>query len=151
MVKSSFFKNTSILMVSNIISGILTFTFTLVLSREIESRGMGLYQLVMPLYTVLIFVTGGGISVAMSRIGAAEKVKGRLREFYRTIKVISRLVILWSILVTGFIMITARFFSNVVLSDSRTYLSILCFCPGILFASDSSPIPAYSTCAALPR
>jgi stage V sporulation protein B len=138
MVKTNFFNKTSILISSNMISGILVFTFTLILSRELGSKAMGLYQLIMPLYTILIFVTGGGISVAMSRIGAEKKAEGRIVELYRIVKVVCFMEILWSIIVVGAVMVLAEFLSKEILADSRTYISILFFCPGLIFTSISS-------------
>lgn len=125
-------------MVSNIISGTLIFVFSIILSREIGAKGMGLYQLVIPLYTMLIFVTGGGISVTMSRIAAEKKATGRLKELYRTVRVICIIEVAWSILVTGVIMLSANFIAMKFLSDSRTYYSILAFCPALIMTSISS-------------
>lgn len=138
MRKSVFFKNTSILIISNIISGILTFIFSIILSREIGSRGMGLYQLVMPLYSILIFVTSGGISITMSRIAAEKKTEGNIRELYRTVKVICLLEVVWSIFIVGLIAAAVNFISVNLLGDSRTYYSILAFCPALIMISLSS-------------
>lgn len=138
MAKSSFLKKTSVLMVSNILSGILSFIFSIILSREIGSRGVGLYQLVMPLYTMLIYITGGGISVAMSRVAAEKKAKGKLYELYRTVKAVSIVELVWTVLVIGLIVFSAKLLSTKLLSDSRTYYSILAFCPGILMIALSS-------------
>lgn len=138
MVKSTFFKKTSILMVSNIISGILAFIFSIILSREIGSKGVGLYQLVMPLNTILIYITAGGISVAMSRLAAQKKAEGRLRELYRMVRVVCLIEILWTVLIVGLVMLSANFISSRLLSDSRTFYSILAFCPALILVSLSS-------------
>jgi stage V sporulation protein B len=138
MARANFFSKTSILISSNMISGILVFTFTIILSRELGSKAMGLYQLIMPLYTILIFITGGGISVAMSRISAEKKAEGKIAELYRIVKVVCFMEILWSIIIIGAVMLFAEFLSKEILGDSRTYISILFFCPGLIFTSISS-------------
>lgn len=73
MKRSKFFANTAILTSSNVITGTLTFIYSILLSKKIGSEGMGLYQLVMPLYNLFLFVTGGGITMSMSKIAAEKK------------------------------------------------------------------------------
>lgn len=138
MGKSAFFKNTTMLMGSNILSGILAFIFTVILSRELGAEGVGLYQLILPMYTMLIYITGGGISVAISRIAAESLAKGRLFELYRTVKVICRVELIWSIIIVALVSVSGRFISNTLLSDSRTYIGLLAFCPALLINSLSS-------------
>ena len=140
MGKSTFFKKTSLLITSNILSGILVFIFILVLSREIGARGMGLYQLVMPLYSMLLYITGGGIAVAISTLAAQEKANGKLRELYRTVYLVFIVELVWSLLITALIVLSANFISKNLLSDSRTYYSIIAFCPALIMISLSSII-----------
>lgn len=72
-MRSKFFINTLLLTISNILTGALAFIFTVILSREIGARGVGLYQLVAPLYTLFLFFTGGGVTVSISKIAAEKK------------------------------------------------------------------------------
>jgi stage V sporulation protein B len=75
MIKSSSFIKTLILTISNVITGTLTFAFSMILSRKIGPEGMGLYQLVMPVYSMFLCITGGGITISVSKIAAEKKLQ----------------------------------------------------------------------------
>lgn len=138
MKRSKFFTNTLMLTASNIITGTLTFTFSIILSREIGPTGMGIYQLVMPLYNMFLFITGGGITVSMSKIAAEKKASNRLGSLYKTINVLCLFEIIWSLLITGVLMLICKYISKDILADQRTYYSILAFCPALIIVSLSS-------------
>lgn len=138
MEGSSFFKKTAVLTVSNILTGTLTFLYTVFLSRQMGASGMGLYQLVAPVFSLFLCITGGGITVTISKVAAEKKACGKLHELYRTVKVMCVFELLWSIVVTIFLIIFSKFIAHNVLSDSRTILGIIAFCPALIIISISS-------------
>ncbi|TDT50928.1 stage V sporulation protein B [Fonticella tunisiensis] len=138
MKSSSFFKNTVFLTLSNIITGTLSFIYSIILSREIGPSGMGLYQLVMPLYIMFLFITGGGTTVAVSKIAAEKKATGNFKELYRIVKVTVIFEFFWSLLITSIVVLCANYIASGFLSDERTFYSILAFCPALIIISISS-------------
>ncbi len=138
MKKDSFFIKTLVLTVSNIVTGILTFSYSIILSKEIGSQGMGLYQLIMPIYSMLLFISGGGITTTLSKISAEKKARGKMKELYETINVIVILEIIWSIFIIIVFSLTARFMANSMLKDIRTYYGILALSPAVIIISISS-------------
>lgn len=140
MKKSSSFIKTLILTISNIITGTLTFSFSMILSRKIGPEGMGLYQLVMPVYAMFLCVTGGGITISVSKIAAEKKASGKLNELYRTINVIFIFEVFFSIIITGIVVIMSGVIARNFLSDRRAALSILAFCPALIIISLSSSL-----------
>ncbi|CCJ34788.1 stage V sporulation protein B [Caloramator australicus] len=138
MKVSDFYKNTFILVLSNIITGTLNFIFSIILSRQIGPKGMGIYQLVMPLYTMFLFITGGGITIAVSKVAAEKKAKRKLNELYKTVNTIILFEIFWSIIITAILLSLSKQFSLFILKDSRTYYSILAFTPALIIVSISS-------------
>jgi stage V sporulation protein B len=138
MKRSAFFEKTIILTISNILTGTFAFIFSILLSREIGPKGMGIYQLVMPLYTMFLFITGGGVTVSLSKIAAEKKASGRLNELYRTVKITCVFEIIWSLIITAVVLLISKFLSNNILSDSRTFYAILAFCPALVIISLSS-------------
>lgn len=138
MKRSAFFEKTIILTVSNILTGTFAFIFSILLSREIGPKGMGIYQLVMPVYTMFLFFTGGGVTVSLSKIAAEKKASGKLNELYRTVRITCIFEIIWSLIITAIVFLLAKFLSNNILSDGRTYYAILAFCPALVIISLSS-------------
>ncbi|KRQ87320.1 Stage V sporulation protein B [Caloramator mitchellensis] len=140
MKVSNFYKNTAILVISNVVTGTLNFLFSIILSRSIGPEGMGIYQLVMPLYTMFLFITGGGITVAVSKIAAEKKALGRLRELYKTVNILCIFEFIWSLLVVTILLFISKFISNNIIKDARTYYSILAFLPALIIVSISSVV-----------
>lgn len=138
MKRSAFFENTMILTISNILTGTLTFVFSIILSREIGAKGVGLYQLVMPVYSLFLSITGGGITVTVSKIAAEKRAAGNYNEIYRTVRALCIFELIWSIIITIFILIGASFISSKILADKRTLYGIIAFCPAIIIVSISS-------------
>ncbi len=136
--QSPFFKKTILLTASNILTGALNFIFSLLLSREIGSSGMGLYQLVMPLYNMFLFITGGGITITLSKVAAEKKAVSNLQELYKTVKCVIVFELIWSSIITSFVLVSAGFLSTDILSDRRTMYSIFAFCPALIIISVSS-------------
>ncbi len=54
MSKNTIIKGALILTLANIITRILGFVYRIYMSNLIGAEGMGLYQLIMPVYTILI-------------------------------------------------------------------------------------------------
>ncbi|MDF2672780.1 MAG: spoVB [Clostridiales bacterium] len=138
MKRSAFFEKTIILTLSNIITGTLTFAFSIILSREIGSKGVGLYQLVMPVYMLFLSFTGGGITVTVSKIAAEKKAVGSYNELYKTVKALCVFEFIWSLVITAFVLLGSTFISSTILADKRTLYGIIAFCPAIVIVSISS-------------
>lgn len=58
---------------AGIISRVLGFFYRIFLSRTIGASGLGLYQLIFPIFTVCLAVSASGIQTAISRFVAEEK------------------------------------------------------------------------------
>lgn len=138
MEGSSFLKKTAVLTVSNILTGTLTFIYTIFLSRQMGASGMGLYQLVSPVFSLFLCITGGGITVTLSKLAAEKKAAGKIKELYKTVKLMCIFEFFWAILITVVLLFTSNLIANNILSDPRTRLGILCFGPALIIISMSS-------------
>ena len=58
---------------AGIISRILGFFYRIFLSRTIGASGLGLYQLIFPVFTLCLAISASGIQTAISRFVASEK------------------------------------------------------------------------------
>ena len=67
-----------ILTVAGVITRLLGFVFRIYMSNLIGSEGMGLYQLIIPLYMLAGTLSTSGVSVAISKLIAEENAKKQL-------------------------------------------------------------------------
>lgn len=75
MAKKSFVGSAIILMIASFVVRILGFIYRIYLSNLIGSEGMGLFQLISPVYSLIILTLTSGISIAVSKMVAEEMAK----------------------------------------------------------------------------
>src|SRR5690625_4690477 len=68
MKEQSFLKQSILLILSNMATGLLGFTYSTVLSRHVGAEGMGLYGLIFPINQLLLSVITGGMMIAITRV-----------------------------------------------------------------------------------
>lgn len=68
--KNSVFIGVFSLTLSNIALQLLGFFYRICIGRIIGAEGMGIYQLILPFYSVVISITMSGLTIAVSRIAA---------------------------------------------------------------------------------
>ena len=85
MSKKAFFKGTFLLTCAGLLSRVIGFFYRIFLSHAIGAEGIGLFQLAIPLQTLLLAVTASGIQTALSRLVAAHLATGedkKARDFF---------------------------------------------------------------------
>ena len=75
-----FFNGALILIIFNLISKALGAVYRIPLAGILGSTGIGQYQLVFPLYSLLLTVSTSGIPVAISKMVAEFNVKGQFKD-----------------------------------------------------------------------
>lgn len=71
LFKSTLISGTLILTVTGIISRCIGFYYKIFLSREIGADGLGMYQLIFPIFALFLAVSSAGIQTAISRFCAS--------------------------------------------------------------------------------
>ncbi|NMM62777.1 stage V sporulation protein B [Clostridium sp. P21] len=143
MIRDRFLKNSLIMILSNLITGIFGFTFSIILSRKMGAEGMGLYGLVMPIYDLFICLICGGMITAISKVAAIYYSKNDFRNLNRSIDASILFDSVWSIIVICCVFVSASYISNYVIDDPRTIHAVQVFCPAMLFIALSSILKGY--------
>ena len=143
MKNDSYFKNSLILTLSNLATGTLGFMFSIILSRELGAEGMGLYGLVMPLYSLFICLICGGIVTAISKIGAEYYAKNDYRNLSKIVRTTMGFNIIWAILVVIFVFIFSYPITSYIIKDPRTLYALRITCPAMIFIALSSTLKGY--------
>ena len=99
---------------AGIISRILGFFYRIFLSRTIGASGLGLYQLIFPVFTLCLAIAASGIQTAISRFVASEK--GGKRYLFVGLWISVTLSGLFSV----FIWVLAPWIASYILKEPRT-------------------------------
>lgn len=143
MKKLNYIQGAFILTLTNLITGVLAFVFRILLSRSIGAEGVGVYQLVLPLYTLFITLVSGGVTTAVSKLVAEQQTKSNYRNMHKIVRICCTLIGAWSILIATLLSFNAGFVAQYILKDMRTLYSIIIFTPAIVFISISAIIRGY--------
>ncbi len=137
-MKEKFIKSTIILLIGGFLTKILGMLIKIIMSRLIGTKGLGLYMLILPTFSLFIGLSQFGLPTALSKL-VSEDTKNNIKLF------ISCLLI--SLFVNSLLIITifflAPFLSTKLLHNKDTYLSILAIALVIPFTSISSICRSY--------
>ncbi len=128
-----FYKNSAILTFSNLITGFIGFAFSIILSKKLGAEGLGLYGLIMPVYSLLLCLTTDGLITATSRTCAVYSSKKDYRNLHRTVKVTICFMGMWSICVALLVFVNASNISAFLIKDSRATEALKIICPALVF------------------
>jgi stage V sporulation protein B len=130
--KNSLVYSTIMLMGVGVVSQLMGFIFRIILGRLIGAENMGLYQLVMPAYAIIMSLSLIGINVAVSRLTAEYHALNRHRALIQLRKM-SLLRFLGLLLPVGTVVLYfSDFISASLLGDERTKLALMLVVPCIL-------------------
>jgi len=86
MKRNAFLTGAAILAVAGIICRLLGLAFRIPLANIVGNFGMGLYQMVFPIYALLLIVSSAGIPIAISKMVARESSGGNHDECKRILR-----------------------------------------------------------------
>ncbi len=130
MKTKSIAKGALILTFAGIITRILGFAYRVYMSNTIGAEGMGLYQLIVPIYMLVWSISSSGLSTTISKLTAQENASNK----YGNINRLLFHSIIISVSISTLLSITLYFSSEKIcelfLKDTRAILSLklICFC-----------------------
>ena len=136
-MKNKFIKSTIILMIGTMITKILGFFIKIIFTRTI-GKGINIYSLILPTYSLLIAITGLGLPYAISTIIARNKHRG--------IHILSSIIpisLILNAIIILFIIFTAPFLANNLLNNKDAYYPIISICFILPFTTISGIIKGY--------
>ena len=143
MEKENFYKKSIILSSSNILTGILGFTFSIILSKELGAEALGLYGLLMPLYNLFICIMCGGILTSVSRLTAVYFDNKYFNKVNLTIKTSTIFTLIWSLIISIIVYTLSPLIAQIIIKDMRIITAIKIICPAMIFISVSNILKGY--------
>ena len=136
---SSLFAGTIILLISNILVKGLGFFYRVILVRLLGAEGIGLVEMVSPLYSFLLVLAGCGVQTALSQI-VAGRGKDKRQAYFRTA---IRLLFLTGSLTTVAAFALSPLLISYFVPDDRISLCFQVLLPAIFIISIASPWRGY--------
>lgn len=143
MDQDNFFKNSFLLTASNITTGILGFIFSIYLSKVLGPEGMGLYNLVMPIYNLFICLMSAGIVASISKISAVYAQKGEHNNIVKTIRIVAIFNVTWALFIGTIVFLCAPVIGRYGVNDVRTINAIRVICPAMICIAISNIFKGY--------
>lgn len=139
----SFYKNTFTLTAANITVGVLGFIFSILLSKILGAEGVGLYNLVTPIYNLFIGLMTAGIIAAISKISAVYASQSNYSNLFKSLKCFALFNIVWSVIVGILVFLAAPAIGNLWIKDPRTIMAIRITCPAMVCIALSNILKGY--------
>lgn len=124
-MRKSFISGMVILMAAGLVARLFGFVFRIYLSNLIGAEGIGLYELVLPVYTAVVLTITSGITIAVSKMVAEQNARRNRSGPGRITICALALVTAAGAVVSAFIFINTGSISNSVLGDARTRNALL--------------------------
>ncbi len=141
--KYAFFKGALILTLTGVISRCIGFGSRIFLSQAFGAEGLGLYQLIFPVFALIYSFTTTGIETAISRSTSSKFALGKYQEARHFLFVSTTFSFALSMFATFLLQQNAALISTQFLGDSRTYKLLLIMSYTFPFASVHSCIIGY--------
>jgi stage V sporulation protein B len=123
--KKSFISGAVILMISGLIVRLLGFVYRIYISNLLGSEGMGLFQLISPVYSLIILTLTSGVSIAVSKMTAREMARRHFVNIRRITLIALLVVFAAGTAISLLLLLNTGFIANMILKEPRTYYSIL--------------------------
>ena len=149
-------KSTLILTLSGLINRLLGFFYRIYMTKKMGAECVGLYQLILPVYTLAWSISCAGFTTAISKIIAQEKAKKNYNNSRLILNQSLFMSLILAIVLSIILYFSSNSFSNLFFKDPRVNLSlkILAFCfpfmaagscfRGYFLGLQESSIPAIS-------
>lgn len=143
MKSDKFIKNSLIVTSANLITGMLAFVFSIVLSRKLGTEGMGLYGLVSPVYSLALCLVAEGLITALSKLSAVFTSRKDFINLNRTVETSIIFIIIWASFIALVLYIGAGVVASKIINDTRTVYALRILCPALLIVPMSAIFKGY--------
>jgi len=135
MAGQSLINGTLILLLSGLFNKILGFIYEVFMIRLIMPEGIGLFNMIYPVYVLLLVMASAGIPVAIAKLVSEEVACGNLSGAYRIFRICLFALVTSSTLLTILCCYGAPFLLKYVFFNPKVYYCFLSLIPGIIIVS----------------
>ena len=140
MGRETIFFGTAVLILTNLSVKILSLVYRAILVRLLGGEGLGLFEMIMPVYSFLLVLSSLGVPLAIANLVSRREQSCTVGDIIKTGTV---LLAINSVLVTLAVLAAFPFIRELIFSDSRVYGGFLTLVPTIAIISVISAVRAY--------
>ncbi len=131
MFRHTVVRSAVILTAANIITRLMGFFYRIIMSDLLGAEGMGLYQLISPVYMLVWAITSAGLCTAVSKLTAEQTGTGNYANMRRIVVLACAASVTLALCASAAVYFGAPFICTYLLKDDRVLLSMrilaLCF------------------------
>lgn len=139
MSRENIYRTAAYVTVFSVAEKFFGFLYRIILSRTLGSEGMGLYQLALSVFAVLVTATSSGIPLTVSRLITKHRANGNKRAEQSTITAAVAVTLMFSVPVFAILFFGHDLF-DFIFSDPRCMSILLILLPSLTFNSVYSVI-----------
>lgn len=143
MSRNSIVTSALILTAAGVITRILGFVYRIYMSNAIGAEGMGLYQMIMPVYGLAWSIACSGFTTTVSKLTAQERAKGEYGNMGRILKQSVCITTLIGILLSFILFFCAPVAAAYFFKDMRTMLSLQILSLALPFMAAGTCVRSY--------
>lgn len=135
MAGQSLLHGAVILLLASLFNRVIGFIYQILMIRMILPEGVGLFNMVYPIYVMVLVMATAGIPVAISKLVAEETAKNNMLGAYRIFNICFTILIFSSIFFTIVCYIGAPLLNEYIFPNPRVFYIFLYLIPGIIIVS----------------
>ncbi|MDQ0188732.1 stage V sporulation protein B [Alicyclobacillus cycloheptanicus] len=143
MTQRSFLRGAVVLMAASLTTRIMGFIYRIFLTRIIGAQGMGLFQIVFPLLSLVLTFVTAGLPVAISKLVAEAIVQNDRVRVQRILRVSTAVIGTMAVVFTVLMWVLRGFVRTHWLTDPRAYPTYLAMIPIVAVIAVSSIFRGY--------
>ena len=130
----SIFKNVAIITVFSLLTRMLGFFFRIFLSRAIGAEALGMYQVALSVFMVLLTVVSSGFTLIISRMTASYRVSADKKAIGRLVTTSTIVGLVVSVFLCLIVFLFRNLFGN-LFTDQRCMNILIILLPSLIFSS----------------
>jgi len=143
MAKQSFLKGAFILLTASIMVKTMGFVYQIIVVRLISPEGIGIFNMVFPLYITALVITTAGVPLAVSKFVAEVMANNKKEQAEKIFGTAMTMLLFSSTIITfGFILLAPTLVKSLY-ADPRILPAFLFLLPTLLFVSLASVIKGF--------
>jgi len=132
MAGQSLINGALVLLLSGLFNRILGFIYEVFMIRLIQPEGIGLFNMIYPVYVLVVVMATAGIPVAIAKLVSEETARGNLPGAYRIFKICLFTLMASGAIFTVLCYLGASFLLRYVFINPKAYYCFLFLIPGII-------------------